>query len=164
MPDQDPDAKILQCQKCDRRLKYTGKKSVVSCPGCGESVPVVDNIQEVTDQLPWLNQEPQLTSIKKPRSSLLGFKGPIPMHIAIIYCIWVMWGIVVLVSALRGFTDYSQVVDGTVYTNQFGPRSLGLFICANLFASTVSAAIYAVLAAIPSFLIWNYFALKSNKS
>jgi len=46
MPDQAPIPIALQCHKCQKRLRYTGKKSVVTCPGCGESVPVVDNIQE----------------------------------------------------------------------------------------------------------------------
>ena len=44
MPDQEP--KVLECHKCQKRLKYSGKKPYINCPGCGESIPVVDNIQE----------------------------------------------------------------------------------------------------------------------
>lgn len=40
MPDQSPIAIVLQCHKCQKRLKYTGKKPVVTCPGCGESLTV----------------------------------------------------------------------------------------------------------------------------
>ncbi len=164
MSEQAPIAIVFQCRKCQKRLKYLGKKPVITCPSCGESVPVLEDIQEVKNQLPLSNQEQQVKSIRKPRSPLFDFAGPIPMHRAIIYCIWVLWGIVVLVSALHGFTDFSQVSGGTVYTRQFGPRSIGMFVCANLFASIFSAAIYAVFAAIPTFLIWNYFELQSKKA
>ena len=47
MSEQDPIATIVQCHKCHKRLKYSGKKPSITCPGCGENVPIVDNIQEV---------------------------------------------------------------------------------------------------------------------
>ncbi len=46
MPDQNQTATVIQCHKCQKRLKYSGTKPYVSCPGCGESIPVPDNIQE----------------------------------------------------------------------------------------------------------------------
>ncbi len=46
MPDQTPIAIVVQCHRCLKHLKYAGKKPVITCPGCGESVPVVRNIQE----------------------------------------------------------------------------------------------------------------------
>jgi len=46
MPDQDPAAKIIQCHKCQKRLKYNGEKPYITCPNCGESVPVADNLPD----------------------------------------------------------------------------------------------------------------------
>lgn len=183
---QDPIGTVVQCHKCHKRLKYTGKKPYIVCPGCGERIPVVDNIQEGESiELPppvqssssingmnWdskvevgkidfsklgTNAESTVNSI----SQLLPSK-PIPMHHAVIYCIWVLWVIVVFLSSLRTFTDFSQVSDGTVYTNNFGPRSTTEFLLVSFLASVTVAVFYAVFAAIPTFLIWNYFKLKSN--
>jgi len=49
MPEPNPISITLQCHKCQKRLKYTGKKPSITCPGCGESLPVVDNIQDGQD-------------------------------------------------------------------------------------------------------------------
>ncbi len=49
MPDQDQTATVVQCHACQKRLKYSGRKPYVNCPGCGESVPVPDNIREGQD-------------------------------------------------------------------------------------------------------------------
>jgi hypothetical protein len=46
MPDQSQTAIAIQCHKCQKKLRYSGRKPYVTCPGCGESVPVPDNIQE----------------------------------------------------------------------------------------------------------------------
>ena len=46
MPEQSPVAIVLQCHKCHKRLRYTGAKQYIACPGCGESIPVHDNIQD----------------------------------------------------------------------------------------------------------------------
>lgn len=42
----EPIAMVVQCHKCHKRLKYNGLKPYITCPGCGESVPVPDNIHE----------------------------------------------------------------------------------------------------------------------
>ena len=252
MPDQEP--QVLQCHKCQKRLRYSGKKPYISCPGCGESIPVVDNIQEdgtvheVVDtspvhgqpvesvwhvargderfgpftneqllqgissrrisandflwepgmsewkqakflfprsmppdeasaiptpaptaiEFPWADLETQPVKTRSIPQKTASFPliptKPVPMHQAIIYCIWALWAIIVFLRSLYAFADFSHVSDGTVYTNQFGPRSISVFLFANLFACAVEAVIYAVFAAIPTFLIWNYYKLKSTKN
>lgn len=40
MQEQDPIGTVVQCHKCQKRLKYTGKKPYITCPGCGERLAV----------------------------------------------------------------------------------------------------------------------------
>lgn len=64
MPDQNQTATVIQCHKCQKRLKYSGKKPYVTCPGCGESVLVPDNIREGQDIQEVIDSPPVQTPAK----------------------------------------------------------------------------------------------------
>lgn len=64
MPDQNQTATVIQCHKCQKRLKYSGIKPYITCPGCGESVPVPDNIREGQDIQEVIDSPPVQTPAK----------------------------------------------------------------------------------------------------
>lgn len=163
--------KIVQCQLCNKQLKYTGSKQIITCPSCKALVPVpaltiqpeapiqappiTPPVTAAPIELPWApppKQQPKKTPIK-----------PIPMHQAIIYCIWALWALIVLWSSLSTFLDFSHIVDGMIYTNKFGWKSTSEFLFVSFVGSLIMALFYGVFAAIPTFLIWNHHKLNSAK-
>lgn len=163
--------KIVQCQSCNKQLMYTGSKQIITCPSCGAlvPVPVLTLYHEEPIQAPPIAPPVSANPIELPlapppkqQTKKTPIK-PLPMHIAAISCIWAFWALMVIWSGYYALTRFYPASEGMIRT-EFGWKTSSEFLFIRFVGIAITALFYAVLAAIPTFLIWNHHNLKDKKS
>ncbi len=172
MPDQTSIATVLQCHKCQKRLKYTGKKPSITCPGCGESLPVADNIQEDEPVVLPPPIQPMLKSISnrqvnytvelgkwemKARQSIARIKK-MPRFPVVLSGIWIVWFAFGLFLFVIGMINFYESVGSGVTTRGGAYYSNAAWFALNLGDSIFISTRTAFLAIVGSVIA--YFWLK----
>jgi DNA-directed RNA polymerase subunit RPC12/RpoP len=158
-------AKIVQCQSCNKQLKYIGSKPLITCPSCGSIVEVTKPTPSAPP--PPINWAALSSSVKekqpdKPQGKKIEFSQlekqaieavktikALPRIPTILTGIWIAWLLLAVLFFLAGMTSYGRIAgtmvitrDGHVYSRS---EWIGVQIQMTVYVSAVTAFVATVI-------------------
>jgi DNA-directed RNA polymerase subunit RPC12/RpoP len=161
---------IVQCQSCNKQLKYIGRKPLITCPSCGSIVEVTKPPQSPPPPpIDWaaLSADAKKNEDVEPQGKKIEFSQlelqmietvktikALPRTPTILTGIWIAWLLLGIFFFVVGMNSYERVAgtmvitrDGHIYSHS---QWLGVQIQITIYISAVTAFV----ATVASFLVY----------
>ncbi len=178
MPEQEPSTTVVQCKSCQKRLKYTGKKTLITCPVCGSIVDIARPSPAAEIDWAALSSNATKNEADKTRGNKIEFSQleikaiaavktikSLPRIPTILTGIWIAWLLLGIFFFFAGMVSYGRVAgtliisrDGYVYSNS---QWVGMNIQMAVYASAVTAFLATIVSVLV--YVWSKSDISTSK-